>query len=64
MANGREVVMFISNFIPINEFLHPLPGDQDFLPYVAQLGLILLEEEQTLLIESEDLTSAFNLFRS
>ena len=65
MVNGKEVVMqrFISNFIPINEFLETLPGDQDFLPYVAQLGLILLEEGQTLLIESEDLTSAFNLFR-
>ena len=30
---------------------------------MAQLGLILLEEGQTLLIESGDLTSAFNLFR-
>ena len=38
-----HVVMqrFISNFIPINEFLEALP---DFLPYVGQLGLILLEE--------------------
>ena len=58
-----EVQRFISNFIPINDFLETLPGDQDHLPYVAQLGLLVLEESQTLLIESEDLTSAFNLFR-
>ena len=65
MVNGKEVGIqrFISNFIPINKFLEALPDDQDFLPYVAQLGLILLEEGQTLLIESEDLTSGFNLFR-
>ena len=65
MVNGKEVVMqrFIRTSSRINEFLEALPGDQDFLPYVAQLGLILLEEGQTLLIESEDLTSAFNLFR-
>ena len=65
VINGREVIMqrFISNFVPINEYLEALPGDQVFLPYVAQLGLLLLEEGGTLLIESDDLTSAFNLFR-
>ena len=49
MVKGKEVVIqrFISNFIPINEYLEALPGDQDFLPYVAQLGLILVEEGQT-----------------
>ncbi|CAE7246456.1 unnamed protein product [Symbiodinium sp. CCMP2592] len=65
LVGGKEVAMqrFISNFVPINEFLEALPGDQDFLPYVAQLGLLLLDDSQTLMIESEDLTSAFNLFR-
>ena len=57
MGDVKEVVAqrFISN-------LEALPGDQDFLHYVAQLGLLLLEEGQVLLVESEDLTSAFNLF--
>ncbi|CAE7461731.1 HYDIN [Symbiodinium sp. CCMP2592] len=65
LVGGKEVAMqrFISNFVPINEYLEALPGDQDFLPYVAQLGLLLLEDNQTLMIEPEDLTSAFNLFR-
>ncbi|CAE7762207.1 unnamed protein product [Symbiodinium sp. CCMP2592] len=65
LVGGKEVTMqrFISNFVPINEYLEALPGDQDFLPYVAQLGLLLLDDSQTLMIESEDLTSAFNLFR-
>ena len=36
-----EVQRFISNLIPINDFLLQLPGDQDQQPYVAQLSLII-----------------------
>ncbi|CAE7205793.1 unnamed protein product [Symbiodinium sp. CCMP2592] len=34
LVGGKEVAMqrFISNFVPINEYLEALPGDQDFLP--------------------------------
>ncbi|CAE7799530.1 unnamed protein product [Symbiodinium sp. CCMP2592] len=63
LVGGKEVTMQRFIFVPINEYLEALPGDQDFLPYVAQLGLLLLDDSQTLMIESEDLTSAFNLFR-
>ena len=50
------------NRIPINDFSHQPPGDQRSLPYVVQLSPLSLEEEDQVLIESEDLTSAFKLF--
>ncbi|CAE7472001.1 unnamed protein product [Symbiodinium sp. CCMP2592] len=62
LKDGREVQRFIANLIPANEFLLDLPGEQHLLPYVAQMSLFCLEEDQLIMVDSEDLTSAFNLF--
>ena len=40
-----------------------LPGAQSTLPYIGQLTALHLEESQELYLESEDFSSAFNLFR-
>eukprot|EP00435_Cladocopium_sp_Y103_P024511 s1749_g6.t1 len=53
---------FISVLIPTNEHSEQLPGSQDSLPYVGQLTGIVLQAEDELYLDSEDLTSAFNLF--
>ncbi|CAE7247842.1 unnamed protein product [Symbiodinium sp. CCMP2592] len=62
LKDGREVQRFIANLIPVNEFLLDLPGEQHLLPYVAQMSLFCLEEDQLIMVDSEDLTSAFNFF--
>lgn len=53
---------FISNFIPINQYLAHLSGGDQFLPYLGQLTLMGLEEDENLLVDSEDFCSCFNLF--
>lgn len=37
-------------------------GEQDSLPYIGQLTGVVLDGEESLYIDSEDFTSAFNLF--
>ena len=61
---GEEKTMqrFISNFIPINQYLAHLSGGDQFLPYLGQLTLMGLEDDENLLIDSEDFCSCFNLF--
>ena len=62
---GEEVAMqrFISNLIPSNDYqLHINDGDR-FLPYLGQLTLLEQSPEESYLIDSEDFTSCFNLFR-
>ena len=63
-VNGKqvEVQRFISILVPTNEHSYQLPGEQDSLPYVGQLTGIVLDEEECLYLDSEDFTSAFNLF--
>ena len=63
--NGKEVTLqrFISVLIPTNEMMMELPGAQDTLPYVGQLTALHLAPDEDLYLESEDLQSAFNLFR-
>ena len=39
-----------------------IEGDEDTLPYVGQVGLCELGQDGVILIDSEDLQSAFNLF--
>lgn len=64
MVDGRAVACqrFISILCPINSVTTPLAGSQDTLPYVGQLTGLMLEEDESLYLESEDLQSAFNLF--
>ena len=52
-----------SNLVPMNSYLRRLRGDSGLLPSVGRLGLIQLEADETLEIDSEDMVSAFNLFR-
>ena len=63
-VNGRtlELLRFISILVPTNEVTMQLPGAQDSLPYVGQLTALMLEKNELAFVESEDFTSAFNLF--
>lgn len=54
---------FISNLIPVNMFHDRLDGDDKLLPYLGQLTLLEQGEEEIWLVDSEDFTSCFNLFR-
>ena len=47
----------------MNAYFRRLRGDSSLLPLVSRLGLIVLDEGGTLEIDSEDMESAFNLFR-
>ena len=63
---GGKVVQtqrFISNLIPSNMFQDRLEGDDKLLPYLGQLTLLEQEEDEVWLVDSEDFTSCFNLFR-
>ncbi|CAE7177202.1 unnamed protein product [Symbiodinium necroappetens] len=62
---GRDVEAqrFISVLCPTNDVMRLLPGAQDKLPYIGQLTAILAERDSYLVLDSEDLQSAFNLFR-
>lgn len=63
-VDGQRVAAqrFISIMCPINAVTVWLAGSQDTLPYIGQLTGIMLEEDKSLYLESEDLQSAFNLF--
>ena len=63
-VNGKtqELLRFISILVPTNEVTMQLPGAQDSLPYVGQLTALMLEKDELAFVESEDFTSAFNLF--
>ena len=62
--DGKKVdaQRFISIMCPINAVTDPIPGSQDTLPYIGQLTGLMLEEDESLYLDSEDLQSAFNLF--
>ena len=59
----KQVQRFISNLIPSNAYMEHIEGDDKFLPYLGQLTLLSLGPEEELVIDSEDFTSCFNLFR-
>ena len=54
---------FISIFCPLNAVSKKLEGSEDTLPYVGQVGLVSVPQEAEILVDSEDMASAFNLFR-
>ncbi|CAE7232215.1 unnamed protein product [Symbiodinium sp. CCMP2592] len=58
-----EAQRFISILCPTNDAMRLLPGAQDTLPYIGQLTGVLAEKDSYLVLDSEDLQSAFNLFR-
>ena len=54
---------FISILVPSNTYQAHMPGDDDHLPYLGQMSMMEVDEDEEVLIDSEDLTSCFNLFR-
>ena len=66
LIDGRETLLqrFTSVLIPTNKMMMDgSSGAQDMLPYVGQLTALHLAPDEELFMESEDLQSAFNLFR-
>eukprot|EP00438_Fugacium_kawagutii_P016768 Skav231119 [mRNA] locus=scaffold7:90570:104623:- [translate_table: standard] len=64
MVDGqlKKCQRFISIMCPVNAITEPISGSQDTLPYIGQMTGLMLEESESLYLESEDLQSAFNLF--
>eukprot|EP00971_Amphidinium_carterae_P069808 1381448-Amphidinium_carterae.1 len=61
--NGAMGVRFISILTPVNAFFNQvIDDDPDMLPYLGQLTSLLIEDDEVVLVDSEDLTSSFNLF--
>ena len=65
MVGGESKVLqrFISNFIPINAYMAHMEGGDKHLPYLGQLTLLEQEDDEVWVIDSEDFTSCYNLFR-
>ncbi|CAK0908038.1 unnamed protein product, partial [Prorocentrum cordatum] len=65
LVDGEVVtcLRFTCIFCSINAFFRKLRGDAGDLPYLGQLGLVLLEGYEILTIDSEDMQACFNLFR-
>ena len=61
-AETLRLQRFISNLVPINSYQRHLPGDDVHLPYLGQMAMFSLDHDEELLIDSEDLTSCYNLF--
>eukprot|EP00438_Fugacium_kawagutii_P019189 Skav219378 [mRNA] locus=scaffold76:715800:719114:- [translate_table: standard] len=59
----RQMQRFISNFIPINAYQCHIKGGDRHLPYLGQLTLLEQEDDEVWLVDSEDFTSCYNLFR-
>eukprot|EP00435_Cladocopium_sp_Y103_P021347 s4041_g5.t1 len=64
MIDGRErrLQRFISILVPSNSYQDHMPGDDRHLPYLGQVSMLEVGPDQEVLIDSEDLTSCFNLF--
>ena len=60
---GEQKQRFISIFCPLNAVSRKLEGSEDTLPYVGQVSLLQVPDESEILVDSEDMASAFNLFR-
>eukprot|EP00438_Fugacium_kawagutii_P013458 Skav231262 [mRNA] locus=scaffold2436:51122:57163:+ [translate_table: standard] len=60
--DGKMLQRFISIFCPLNAVSRKVEGEEGTLPYLGQLCLLQVPDEACLLIDSEDLQSAFNLF--
>ena len=62
-GESKTLQRFISNFIPINAYMDHLEGGDKHLPYLGQLTLLEMEDDQCWIVDSEDFTSCYNLFR-
>lgn len=62
LKGEQSLQRFISIFCPLNSVSRKITGDEDTLPYVGQVGLLYIPDEAEVVIDSEDMASAFNLF--
>lgn len=62
MKGDRTLQRFISIFVPLNSVSKKIEGDEATLPYVGQVNLVNVPDECELVVDSEDMASAFNLF--
>ena len=58
----RQLQRFISIFCPLNAVSRKISGDEATLPYVGQVNLLSIPDECEVVIDSEDMASALNLF--
>ena len=63
MKGGVKKQRFISIFCPLNAVSAKIEGAESTLPYVGQISLLEIPEEGQIVIDSEDMASAFNLFK-
>lgn len=63
MKGGVKKQRFISIFCPLNAVSKKIEGAESSLPYVGQISLLEVPEEGQVVIDSEDMASAFNLFK-
>lgn len=63
MKGERQLQRFISIFCPLNAVSQKISGDESTLPYVGQVNLVHVPDECEVVIDSEDMASAFNLFK-
>lgn len=62
LKNGEMKQRFISILCPLNAVSRKIEGSEGTLPYVGQISLLQIPDESEVVIESEDMASAFNLF--
>ena len=63
LKGGIKKQRFISIFCPLNAVSKKIEGAEASLPYVGQISLLEVPDEGQVVIDSEDMASAFNLFR-
>eukprot|EP00971_Amphidinium_carterae_P254768 5057339-Amphidinium_carterae.1 len=51
----QHLLRFISILCPINSYMRRLRGDVAHLPFIPQLGLVHLEDGESVSIDSEDM---------
>ena len=61
-VNGCEVMRLIMNLVPVNKMCRPLGGDVSTLPSWSGMSPFLLEDNQVILMSSEDIRCFFYLF--
>lgn len=62
-GESKSLQRFISVLVPSNTYQVHMPGHDEHLPYLGQMAMLEIDEDEEVLIDSEDLTSCFNLFR-
>ena len=62
LKKGEMKQRFISILCPLNAVSRKIEGSEGTLPYVGQVSLLHIPEEHEVVIDSEDMASAFNLF--